>query len=355
VASESCRTVPAAQEHLGEGRYTLLQRIGRGGAGTVYRARDNASVYPRIVCIKRLLGTLASDNAPSLLDEARLLTTVRHANVVSLLAVGEEPGGLPFLVLELIDGMDLRAMCRALSPVGDWPGLLPDLIAVHVGCAVLRALAAVQRAIPGLVHRDVTPHNILVSSEGEIKLADFGIAVAMERRVTPLAQGSWEVKGKLGYMAPEQVRGEELDVRADLFAVGVLVYELLARVRPCSPMQGMDEVRALERGDVVPLHLHRPKLDRELLLVTSRLLAPRREDRFSSADDALRALAPFSAGEMGSLRLAALVRRSMEAGSGGDEERPSGRLITRRTASASHTTPPSPTPLTPTTRSSGVR
>jgi serine/threonine-protein kinase len=315
VDSGSWKRAKEAPETLADGRYTLLERIGQGAAGTVYRARDNGGMGHRIVCIKRLSGSLAPHHARALREEARLLMSVRHANVVSLFAVGEEMD-LPFLVLELIDGLDLRALCRALAGVPgqhapssarSWSGQLPDLIAVHVACAVLRALAAVQRAIPGLVHRDVTPHNILVSDEGEIKLADFGIALATDRGslVRPRA-----IKGKYGYMAPEQIRGEPLDVRTDLFAVGVLLYELLAKVRPCGPMQGMDELCATERGDLLPLTLHRPRLDRGLLVCVARLLALRREDRFACADDALRALAPFSAGEMGSLRLAALVRRA---------------------------------------------
>jgi eukaryotic-like serine/threonine-protein kinase len=312
VEAESLRWRKPVCEDLCDGRFTLVERIGRGAAGTVYRARDNGGTTQRGVCIKRLSGALAAEHSRALREEARLLMSVRHANVVSLLELGEEPSGAPFLVLELIDGLDLRALCRALPDDlrTGWAGYLPDLVAVHVACAVLRGLAAVQRAIPGLVHRDVTPHNILISSEGEVKLADFGIALALDR-------GRWTrpalVKGKFGYMAPEQVRGEVLDVRTDLFAVGVLLYELLAQVRPWGGMQGMDELRAIEHGDIVPLDLHRPEIDRALVVVIERLLAPNIAARYASADDALRALAPFSAGEMGSLRLSPLVHRALEA------------------------------------------
>ena len=168
-----------------------------------------------------------------------------------------------------------------------------------------RALAAVQRAIPGLVHRDVTPHNVLVSREGEVKLADFGIARALDRaRWTRPAI----VKGKLGYMAPEQIRDEPLDVRTDLFAVGVVLYELLTRVRPWGSACGMQELRAIDRGDMVALSAHRPVRATALIRVVERLLSRRPDDRFACADDALRALAPFSAGEIGSLRLAWIGR-----------------------------------------------
>ena len=217
-------------------RFELIACIGRGATGGVYRARTADSPYgfAREVCIKRLSGQLSPEAERAMREEARLLASVRHANVVSLLAMGHEASGAPFLVLELIDGADLRVLYKAvaLRSDPDHPGpagVLPDQVAVYIGCALVRALAAVQRAVPGLVHRDVTPHNVLVSREGEVKLTDFGIALALDR-------ARWTrpsvVKGKFGYMAPEQIRGEPLDVRTDLFAVGVVLFELLARKRP---------------------------------------------------------------------------------------------------------------------------
>jgi eukaryotic-like serine/threonine-protein kinase len=292
--------------------FQLTACIGRGATGGVYRARTAKSSFgfTRDVCIKRLSGQLSPEAERAMREEARLLASVRHANVVSLLAMGHEPSGAPFLVLELIDGADLRVLEKAVARQSDPDqpgpaGALPDSVAVHIACALVRALAAVQRAIPGLVHRDVTPHNVLVSREGEVKLSDFGIALALDR-------ARWTrpsvVKGKFGYMAPEQLRGEPLDVRTDLFAVGVLLFELLARKRPWFVPGGtLDEILAIERGEIASILECRPRLDRQLASVIDRLLALDMRDRFPDCDAALRALGPFSAGDLGSLRLAAIV------------------------------------------------
>jgi serine/threonine-protein kinase len=116
------------------------------------------------------------------------------------------------------------------------------------------------------------------------------------------------VKGKFGYMAPEQIRGEPLDVRTDLFAVGVVLFELLARRRPWfAPIGTLDEIRAIERGEIASILECRPRLDRGLAMTLDRLLALDKRDRYPSCDAALRALAPFSAGDLGSLRLATIV------------------------------------------------
>jgi len=291
---------------VGQGRYELLSCLGRGGSGAAYRAVDRGVPFEREVCIKRLHARALQGQAAALREEARLLARVRHANVVSLLEIGEDDGGAPFLVLELIRGCNLRELVqRTVAP-------FPVLVAIHVACGVARALAAVQGVLPGLVHRDVTPHNVLVSTEGEVKLADFGIALSRDRE---RSTGPTIVKGKLGYMAPEQIRGEALDPRCDLFALGVLLYELLAGVRPCAPKLGLAEVRAVAEGAAVPLSERRPGLPRDLLSAVARLLAIRRESRCPSAEDALRWLAPFGAGDLGSLRLASILRTMEDSGS----------------------------------------
>jgi serine/threonine-protein kinase len=292
-------------------RYALRELIGRGGAGEVFRARDTRGLLARDVCLKRIAAPLAPELVLAMREEARLLASVRHANVVSLLDVGQEENGAPYLVLELIEGWNLCALSRALAaapPCARFEalGFLPDRVAVYVACAVLRALGAVQRALPGLVHRDVTPHNVLVSNEGEVKLSDFGIALALDR-------ARWTrpnvVKGKLGYVAPEYMLGRELDPRADLFAVGVLLFELLSRVRPWGSARGAYEGVAIARGQAIDLGELRPDLDSALVSSVHRLFAYEPRDRFDRAEDALRAIAPWSAGDLGSLRLAAILER----------------------------------------------
>jgi serine/threonine-protein kinase len=289
--------------------YELGRRLGGGASGEVFLARARGGGIERFVCVKRLATVLEEEEAAALREEARLLSSVRHANVVSLLAFGEEPSGAPFLVLELVDGLDLRALCQALGP-GE---LLPDQVAVHVACAVLRALGAVQRSLPGLVHRDVTPHNVLVSTHGEVKLGDFGIALARDRSARlALTTRPRFVKGKLGYMSPEQILGAELDVRSDVFAVGVLLYELLTGSHPWDgwrSWRGVHGLRAIVEQAPVALSERRADLDRALAGVVARLIERRPDARFPNADAALRALAPFGAGEFGSLRLSSLVGR----------------------------------------------
>jgi len=288
-------------------RYVLLSRLGRGGACETWRARRDTGLVPQEVCVKRPIRRLEPLQRRALLEEARVLARVRHANVVSLLDVVEERSGGVFLVLELVRGLDLKALTVALGRRGE--ELSPQAVAA-VGMRVCRALAAAQRAVQGgLVHRDVTPHNVLVSGEGEVKLADFGVARAFDRE-------RWTrtglVKGKMAYVSPEQLRGERLDVRSDLFTLGILLYELLAGRRPFPGCPCGSPLGAIANDDRLPLAALVPGAPARLVQVVEQMLSHDREARPASADVAARLFAPSCSEQAATDEL----RRAVRAASG---------------------------------------
>jgi serine/threonine protein kinase len=294
--------------HGVEVRYVLAERLGRGGVAETWRARREGLVTQE-VCVKRPILPFLAEQRRAFLEEARLLARIRHPNVVSLIDAAEDERGVPFLVLELVEGTDLRRLIRAAEELER--GFAPALIAA-VGAVVCRALAAAERALPpGVVHRDVTPHNMLVSVDGELKLADFGIARAFDRaRWT----GVGLVKGKTAYVSPEQIRGEELDIRSDLFSLGVVLYELLAGRRPFGGEGRFETLRAIQAGERVPLERLAPCAPPQLVSAIERLLDPRREGRPGSADAAGRLLEDHADVRMARSELAARVRALRQPG-----------------------------------------
>jgi serine/threonine protein kinase len=209
-----------------------LDRIAVGGMAEVYRAAAPALAgEERIIVVKRMLPRLASDaSARSMFsEEARLGSHIRHANVVQVLDFGSE-NEHPYLALEFVQGVDLWRLMRWLTRTGR-PLSVP--LAVFIGREMLAGLHAVHEATDekgvrlGVVHRDVSPSNVLLSVHGDIKLGDLGIARSRMREKFPNTSLSERAKGKLGYLAPEQVRGGESDRRADIFSAGVVVAELL--------------------------------------------------------------------------------------------------------------------------------
>jgi serine/threonine protein kinase len=268
-------------------RFALVRPLGRGGTAETWLARREGGLFQEDVCIKRSHRYLDRDGRRSLLEEARLLARIRHANVVQLLEGLEDQDGEVFLVLEFVRGMDLRVLSRALACRGR---VLRPAVVAAVAMYLCRALAAAQRAVPGgLVHRDVTPHNVLVSLEGEIKLADFGIARAFDREQWTRAG---LVKGKTGFFSPEQLRGDALDVRSDLFAVGIISFELLLGYRPIIEHGAEIELRLAEcRAALARLG---PAIPLGLSDAIACLLAAERSDRPASADAAARLLSGFT-------------------------------------------------------------
>jgi eukaryotic-like serine/threonine-protein kinase len=209
------------------GQFEILGRIARGGMAEVYLAReraDDGSV--RHVVVKRVLTEMQHDAAMlgMFLDEGRIALRLFHPNVCHVYECGEA-NGLTFMALEWVHGTSLREVIRRAGPRGG----LPVPVAVHVIAKIAGALEYVHHAkgIDGrplsIVHQDVTPHNVMLSWKGQVKLLDFGIA----KTSAEAEHGTAVPQGKFEYMSPEQVRGEPIDARSDIFALGVCLYEAL--------------------------------------------------------------------------------------------------------------------------------
>lgn len=260
-------------------RYRIGRRIGGGGMAEVFEAEAvGERGFSRRVALKRLREELLDEGSVrSFVDEATIASRLHHANIVSVLDFGLSDGR-PFIVMELVDGVDLSEL-ENLAQLRRRP-LSPEL-ALHVGVEVCRALDHAHRATEGgrplgIVHRDVSPENILIGYNGEVKLADFGIAFAHERLE---ATRVGVVKGKLEFLAPEQLRMGEVDGRADLFSLGIVLHRLLTAENPMARPETRQRVVA---GEAVPLS---PALPSELRAVLERATRSMPRQRFTSASE----------------------------------------------------------------------
>lgn len=255
-------------------RYKLLRPISRGGMGEVFEARALAEGgFERRIAIKRLLREHAADPSfcRAFIDEVRIASKLHHANIITVFDFGVHEGQ-PFLAMELVDGLDLISL-RQRAAARSSADPIPAEVALHVATEVAHALAYAHAARDerhrpmGIIHRDVSPQNVLISWEGDIKLADFGIARA-RRRLEATRVGV--AKGKLDFMAPEQAHGWELDARADLFSLGCVLHWMLtgrspAVVDPTNPTPAARRLE-IERGgpdDLLAIIERATSLDRD--------------------------------------------------------------------------------------------
>lgn len=274
------------------GRYILEERLGTGGMAEVFRARVDEKGFAKPVCIKRILPALAGLEgfADMLRDEAAVAGRLVHVNLVQAHEIGEVDGAL-FIAMELVEGTTLAQLRRAMKKAGAG---VPVPAALHIGISMCRGLHAAHTATTtgkadgkplDIVHRDVSPQNVLLGKDGAIKVSDFGVARASERlsRTT-----TGVIKGKPAYMAPEQILGEPTDHRADQFSTAVVIWETLA-ARPLfwarSEMATLDlvlkgEVPPINRADVTP----------ELEATLRRALSRAPSDRFADMAELERAL-----------------------------------------------------------------
>jgi len=278
-----------AEELATLGPYRLVRKLAQGGMAEVFLAvQQGAAGFERPAVVKRMLPELAqhAEYRELFVQEAKLMAALSHPNVVGVLDFGEK-GGTYFLALEHVDGADLG---RAIQEMGR---LSPPLSA-QVGCGVLRALHHVHtrtdaRGEPlNIVHRDATPHNVLLGRSGEVKLGDFGIA-KLPRGPSRTAPGM--TRGKLRYMSPEQAAGKPLDARADLFSVGVLLHECAVGRNPFGAASDAQLLRLVKDGSIGPLEEVAAVAGKRFAAVVGRALARRPEERFASADEMERALA----------------------------------------------------------------
>lgn len=273
-------------------RYTILGTIASGGMARVYLGRMTGSAgFSRPVAIKRLHPELAvqRDFVAMLVDEARLAAHIRHTNVVDTLDLVVSDGAFS-LVLEYVEGESLSALIREARARGE---TVPSPIALAVLYGVLRGLEAAHEARNeegqplGIVHRDVSPQNILVGIDGIPRIIDFGVAKALGRI---LVTRPGEVRGKFSYMAPEQLLGRPVTRQVDVYAVGVLLWELLVGARLFSGDDERVVCAAVMRGVITPPSEANPSVPRELDAIVKRATARELSERYLTAREMLGAL-----------------------------------------------------------------
>ena len=256
---------------VGGGRYRLERPLGHGGMASVYLAHD--AELDRPVAVKLLAESLAGDTAfrQRFLREARLAARLSHPNVVAVFDAGEADGGRPYIVMEYVEGTTLEGR-----------GPLPPAEGVALAVQACHGLAHAHAA--GLVHRDVKPHNLLLRSDGTLKVADFGIARAAE--ATALTQVG-TVLGTAAYLAPEQAAGEEVTAAADVYSLGAVLYELLTGRPPYEPASLAD---LADRPEIRPVSELAPDVPRHVEDAVMRSLARNPAYRPASAGELAREL-----------------------------------------------------------------
>ncbi len=286
------------------GRYRLVSSLGKGGMAEVFLAKAmGAAGFEKSVVVKRILPALAESEGfvSMFIQEAKLSVMLSHANIVHVFDLGavETEGQAPayFMAMELVAGMDLATL---LGRVRAKRERIPDAVAAFVAAEIARGLEHAHRrrdeqGVPlGIVHRDISPQNVLLSWDGEVKVTDFGIAKARDfDERSPDDTSARKLKGKAAYMSPEQARGEPVDAGSDLFSLGIVLYELLTGVLPYASRDPIETLRRAQGCELPPVEAVRGDVPRELAVILDRALRPRREDRYASATELLGALSAY--------------------------------------------------------------
>lgn len=289
------------------GRYRLLEPLGQGGMAEVFKAKSfGVEGFEKVLVIKRILPELAKspEFVEMFIHEAKLAVRLSHANIVQVFDLGLAPAGeldeapAYFMAMEYVHGFDLAtllARCRRMNVV------LPLDMCVYIASEVVKGLDHAHRRRDeqlrplGIVHRDVSPQNVLLSFEGEVKVTDFGIAKArgvIEPSSTYDTRAR-KLQGKFGYMSPEQARGDNVDARSDLFSLGILLYECIAGVNPFSAPTTFETLRRVQAGEYPPVELLRPEIPADLNALVNTAMRRLPEERFPDAGRMYEAMLAF--------------------------------------------------------------
>ncbi|MEM9862226.1 MAG: PEGA domain-containing protein [Myxococcota bacterium] len=269
------------------GKYLLLERVNVGGMAEVFKAKAfGVEGFERLVAVKRILPSIAEDQEfiTMFIDEAKISVQLTHANIASIFDLGKVNESY-FIAMEFVRGKDMRAIFDRLAKRGE---AVPVPMASYVVMKVCEGLDYAHNKRDGggqplnLVHRDVSPQNILVGYDGEIKLIDFGIAKAANKAGKTQAG---ILKGKFGYMSPEQVRGLPLDRRSDVFAVGIVLYELLTGERLFVGESDFSTLEKVRNVEIMPPSTYNGRIPKELEQIVLKALAKDVEDRYQTAMD----------------------------------------------------------------------
>lgn len=275
------------------GKYLLLDRIGTGGMAEIFRARQfGAAGFQKQLAVKKILQHLADSDefVRMFIDEAKITVALQHANVVQIYDLGSV-GREYFIAMEFIAGKDLLNLLIRCTQLRI---RVPHKLAVFIIIEVLKGLEAAHNAVDGrgrpleIIHRDVSPSNVLISYDGEVKIGDFGVARAAHREGKTRAGA---MKGKLGYMSPEQVTGRPIDQRTDLFSAGIILYEMLAMNRMFAGESELETMMLVRDCDVAGAIERMPAgVPDGLKPVLNKALARNADDRYQTATAFLDAL-----------------------------------------------------------------
>jgi serine/threonine-protein kinase len=278
--------------------FRIVEKLGEGGMGVVYKATDEK--LGRAVALKVLPEHFAEsqERRQRFLREARSAAAVTHANIATVYEVGEADGHV-FIAMEFIKGRSLREVLAERLPVPE---------ALRIAKSIVRGLAAAHEN--GVVHRDLKPENVMVTPKGDVKILDFGLAklhethtpsVLAEARTEQQITEEGRVLGTPAYMSPEQARGETVDARSDVFSFGVMLYEMLAGVRPFQGGTAIAILMAVTTKEPEPVAALNPEVTPEVSGVVERCLKKLPDARYANGQDVVEALGALVSEPSGSI------------------------------------------------------